>query len=365
MQTPPAADPAVDSPIDPAAETATPEGDYKVRLDIFEGPMDLLLHLIKVNEMEITDIPISRITQQYFSYLRLMEQMDLDVAGDFLVMASTLINIKLRSLLPETHEEEIEDEEVDEFISAQALMDKLVEYRRFKEAAATLKMNQTIQANMFLREVALPRMTNAEDDADLQMDLDKLLGAFSRVLRFAERRDWHLVTEEEFSVEEKMDWLEQRLLLEERIDAEDLFKACRSKLEMIVVLLATLELCHLRRVCVAQSEAFGSILIFPQNEGPQPLEEEPEFEPWPEPLPPEEASASGQDADGELQPESWDGDDDEDEDELMEEERSAEIVELNGSLSDASPAEAENALETERETGLDEEGPEAPHDPED
>ncbi len=320
--------------VDPVVEPPVAEADYKVRLDIFEGPMDLLLHLIKVNEMEIYDVPISRITQQYFSYLRLMEQLDLEVAGDFLVMASTLINIKLRSLLPETHEEEDENEEVDEFLSAQALMDKLVEYRKFKEAAASLKAGQTVQANMFLRDVALPRMTDAETDADLQMDLDMLLGAFSRVLRFAERREWHLVTEEEFSVEEKMDWLEQRLLLDERIIAEDLFKACRSKVEMIVVLLATLELCHLRRVCVAQSEAFGSIMIFPQNEGPQPIEEEAEIEVWPEPLPPEEEKSGEDDEDWDEQSDEWDGDDDEDDDAGTEEERSAEIVDLSGSVPD-------------------------------
>lgn len=276
----------------PVVDTPSSAEDYRVRLDIFEGPMDLLLHLIKLNEMEIHEVSISNITQQYLSYLRLMEQLDLEVAGDFLVMASTLINIKLRSLLPETHEEEDEEEQADDFMTAQALMDKLVEYRKFKEAAAALREQESAQANTFVREVALPKLTDADSDEELQMELDALMSAFSRVLRFVERRDWHLVTEEEYSVEEKMDWLEQRLLLEEQLDAEELFKACRTKLEAIVILLAALELCHLRRVCVAQSETYGSILIYPQNEGPQPVEEtgdpEAQFEPWPEPLPPEE-----------------------------------------------------------------------------
>jgi segregation and condensation protein A len=268
----------------PSTETPPATGDYKVRLDIFEGPMDLLLHLIKVNEMDIQDIRISTITQQYFSYLRLMEQLDLEVAGDFLVMASTLINIKLRSLLPETHEEEDEAEAEDDFMTAQALMDKLVEYRRFKEAAAALRESEMAQSNRFFRDVALPRLADAETDNELQMDLDALLGAFTRVLRFVERRDWHLVTEEEYSVEEKMDWIEQRLLLDERIEIDELFKSCRSKVEMIVVLLAALELCHLRRLCVAQSDAYGSILIFPQTEGPQPVDEAPVEElPTPDP----------------------------------------------------------------------------------
>lgn len=330
----------------PPHDSATTEGDYKVRLDVFEGPMDLLLHLIKVNEMDIYDIPISKITNQYMAYLRLMEQLDLEVAGDFLVMASTLINIKLRSLLPETTEIEEENEEVDDFITAQALMDKLVEYRKFKEAAAALRASEMMQSNTFIRDVALPKLTDAEGDSGLQMDLDLLIGAFSRVLRFVERRDWHLVTEEEYSVEEKMDWLEQRLLLDERVDIEEIFRACRSKIEMIVVLLAALELCHLRRVCVAQSEAYGSILIFPQKEGPQPVDEDAEaqFEPWPEPLPEEagsdETAETGEDgAEGrgdadEDESDAWDDedeDDDEDDDDWDdEEERLAEIVEIGG-----------------------------------
>lgn len=339
METPPVTDPV-----------AT-EADYRVRLDIFEGPMDLLLHLIKVNEMDIYDISITKITQQYFSYLRLMEQLDLEVAGDFLVMASTLINIKLRSLLPETSDEIEEDEEVDDYISAQALMDKLVEYRKFKEAAESLRSNQAAQSNMFVRDVALPRLSDVDTDDDLQMDLDLLLGAFSRVLRFVERRDWHLVTEEEYSVEEKMDWLEQRLLLEERVQVEDLFKACRSKLEMIVVLLAALELCHLRRVCVAQSGAFGSIMIFPQTEGPQPVEEEAEFEPWPAPPPAEEETS--EELDDGLEPaENWDGDDEEDDDEALDEEEfSAEIVEMNEELAEESDGGPDGATS---ETSLDE-----------
>lgn len=328
----------------PPVPEAAADGDYKVRLDVFEGPMDLLLHLIKVNEMDIYDIPISKITHQYMSYLRLMEQLDLEVAGDFLVMASTLINIKLRSLLPETTEIEEETDEVDDFMTAQALMDKLVEYRRFKEAAAALRTNEMMQSNTFVREIALPKLSGVEGDSDLQMDLDLLIGAFSRVLRFVERREWHLVTEEEYSVEEKMDWLEQRLLLEERLDIEEVFRACRSKVEMICVLLATLELCHLRRVCVAQSEAYASILVFPQKEGPQPVEEEPEaqFEPWPEPLPEEPASAETGVADEEDAWDDDDDDDDEDDDDWDgEEERTAEIVEIGGDADGGAPSDPE------------------------
>src|SRR3990172_6578091 len=111
--------------------------DYKVKIDIFEGPLDLMLHLLKVNELEIGEISISTITGQYLDYLRLMETLDLEVAGEFLVMAATLLNIKLRSILPSA-EEEIEQEEeaeLDNYLTARALMQRLIEYRRFKEAA--------------------------------------------------------------------------------------------------------------------------------------------------------------------------------------------------------------------------------------
>src|SRR5437773_11265695 len=107
--------------------------DYKVKLQVFEGPLDLLLHLVRINEMDIYDIKIAEVTRQYLEYIRLMQSLDLEVAGEFLVMASTLVNIKLRSLLPDTGEEPIEDEEIGDIITAQALMEQLVQYRKFKE----------------------------------------------------------------------------------------------------------------------------------------------------------------------------------------------------------------------------------------
>src|SRR5690242_5593709 len=140
--------------------------EYKVKLPIFEGPLDLLLHLIRQNEMEISEISISQITSQYLDYLRYIEALDLEVAGDFLVMAATLLNIKLRSLLPASEEDEqaAQEEELDNFMSARQLMARLIEYRKFKEAAHDLGQRAERQAQIFVREVALPAIAEAQKD---------------------------------------------------------------------------------------------------------------------------------------------------------------------------------------------------------
>lgn len=238
------------------------EEAYKVRLDVFEGPLDLLLHLVKINEMEISEIRISEITSQYLDYLRLMESLDLDIAGDFLVMAATLLNIKLRSILPDSERDEDEDEEIDDILTARALMEKLIEYRKFKEAASYLRDQEQHRSRLFIRDVALPRMAQTEPEDDLRVDLDTLIGAFSRVVRFIDARGWHLVTEEEYSVEEKMDLIEKRLEVQPRLELEEFFRDCSSKLEMIVLLLALLELFHRKVLRLDQSEAMGPIYIF-------------------------------------------------------------------------------------------------------
>jgi segregation and condensation protein A len=242
--------------------------DVKFRLDIFEGPLDLLLHLIKTNELEISEISIATITSQYLDYLRMIETMDLEVAGDYLVMAATLINIKLRAILPAADEElEEESEELDEFMSAKLLMQRLIEYRRFKEAARHLGGSAERQAQIFLREVALPKIEQAEADPEFQADLETLLGAFARVIRFVDRREFHQIRSEEFNTEEKVVMLRRRLLLEERIHLMRLFEQCRAKVEMIVTVLAILELCRLKELRVVQAGVFDEVLLVPCREG--------------------------------------------------------------------------------------------------
>jgi segregation and condensation protein A len=242
--------------------------DVKFRLDIFEGPLDLLLHLIKTNELEISEISISKITSQYLEYLRLMESLDLEAAGDYLVMAVTLINIKLRALLPAGEEEaETEGEDLDDFMSAKLLMQRLIEYRRFKEAAQQLGRQADRQAQIFVREVALPQLAHIAADPELQGDLDQLLGAFARVIRFVDRRDYHEVQTEAFAIDDKITLLRRRIVLEDRISLVRLFEQCRVKIEMIVTLLAVLELCRLKELRLAQGDSFDDVLLLPRRHG--------------------------------------------------------------------------------------------------
>ncbi|HOE95066.1 MAG TPA: segregation/condensation protein A [Candidatus Sumerlaeota bacterium] len=238
--------------------------EYTVKLPIFEGPLDLLLHLIKMNEMEITEITISAIIGQYLEYLRMMESLDLEIAGDFLVMAATLLNIKLRTLLPPPREGEEEqgEEELNDFLNARQLMQRLIEYRKFKEAALELGRRHEKRAQIFLREVALPRLTEAEENAEIRGDLHKLLEAFSRVIRFVDRRDYHQVTEEEYSVDDKMTLLRRRLVVEPRMELNRLFESCDEKIEMVVTLIAVLELTRLKELRIVQGENFGEVYIF-------------------------------------------------------------------------------------------------------
>lgn len=275
--------------------------DLKVKLQVFEGPLDLLLHLVKINEMEIHEVRISEITAQYLAYLRLMESLDLEVAGEFLVMAATLLNIKLRALLPATGEEEESEEEIGDIMTAQALMERLIEYRKFKEAAAELRDQEQSQARTFFRDVALPRMAGLDQGQELNIDLEKLLAAFSRVLRFVDQDRWHMVTEEEFSVEEKMDEIEGWLEREKRVDVEQLFRQARSKIEMIVYLLAVLELCHMRRAGLQQGDSFGAIHLYEIGEEPEGAKggvEELEPLPTPSPLPEDEDAGDEAEEDG-------------------------------------------------------------------
>lgn len=241
--------------------------DYKFRLEVFEGPLDLLLHLIKANELEISEISLAQITQQYLEYLRLMESLDLEVAGDYLVMAASLINIKLRALLPEPEEEIEEEEEVDDFMSARLLMQKLIEYRRFKEAARELGQLAHRQAQIFVREVALPKIAEARQEPELEGDLHKLLEAFSRVIKFVERRNYHQIGQEEYTTEEKMEVLRGRIMLEDRIAVSEIFEQCGPKIEMVVTLIAILELCRLKEVRVVQAGVFDEIYLRSRRDG--------------------------------------------------------------------------------------------------
>jgi segregation and condensation protein A len=256
------------------ADFESSPGSYKVKLDSFEGPLDLLLHLIRKNEVNIYDIPIAIITEQYLAFIQMMHDLDLDVAGEFLVMAATLIHIKSRTLLPrpETAQEVLfEDED-----PRDELVRRLVEHQKFKAAAEMLHDRETIRGSQFTRPDA--RVADAMEDKfepELEVDLFSLLTAFKGVLQRASRRPQVMLPPEKLSIEERMHQLLERLSETEACGFEDLFAdGDGSRGFMIVTFLALLEMIRLKRIRVFQSGSFGAIRVYKRErpaDAPHPI----------------------------------------------------------------------------------------------
>lgn len=230
---------------------------YKVQLDVFEGPLDLLLYLIKKEELNIYDIPITRITEQYLETLGLMQIMDLEVAGDFLVMAATLMQIKSQMLLPS----DSAGVETDEADPRAELVRRLIEYMAFKEVARSLKERESKKNGLFSRLGVEPERT-AEDEAFFEASLFDLMSAFKAILIGLSQDSSHEIMQDEFSVAEKSEEIISRLLKEPVLKFSLLFRSAKNKIEVITIFLALLELIRLKKVRAHQSEHFGEIELF-------------------------------------------------------------------------------------------------------
>lgn len=228
----------------------------RVELEIFEGPLDLLLHLIKKNEVSITDIPIATITEQYMATLELMQSLNLDVAGEFLVMAATLIHIKSRTLLPPGDNEEDDEEGSD---SREQLMRQLLEYQRFKEAAEELERREILKRDVFARSPELPETT--ETVGFEEVSLFDLLAALRRVLERFPKEDIHEVTLERISLREKMKSLLEELHQKGRIVFQYFFENAATRLEIVVAFLAMLELVRIRAIRISQEGRTSPIVL--------------------------------------------------------------------------------------------------------
>lgn len=238
----------------------------RLHLDKFEGPLEVLLYLIKSQEIDILDIPILTITEQYLRFLELMREEDLEVTGDFLVMAATLIHIKSRMLLPADVETE-EDEEIDEEDPRLELVEKLLEYRRYREVAERLQFLEQERERWYARSVK-PVIEKPEEQEEelLEVTLYDLIQAFRGVLRFFTEDLFHTVEGEGASVDEKIEYIEGRMATEGSIAWTDLFKECRSRIELVCCFLAILEMCRMGRLRAHQHHSFEEIRLFPPLE---------------------------------------------------------------------------------------------------
>jgi segregation and condensation protein A len=230
---------------------------FQVKLDMFEGPLDLLLHLIREHQVEILDIPISSITEEYLRYLALMQELDLDVAGEFLLMAATLIHIKSKMLLPP--EEATEGEELEPEDPRAELVSRLLEYKKFKEAAQTLGLLESETALLHRR--GAPAM-DLEVEGPLQVSMVELLRAFRDILSRADKTVPLEITPEEINVGQRIVMLMDRLAGESPVEFHQLFKDATRRVEIIVTFLALLELLRRRLATVRQGEVLGPIMIY-------------------------------------------------------------------------------------------------------
>jgi segregation and condensation protein A len=235
------------------------ESDYKVKLEVFEGPLDLLLYLIKQDEIDIYDISIERITRQYLEYLQAFKELNIELAGEFIVMAANLIYLKSRSLLPVDQQPPEEDVEEDD--PRWDLIRQLIEYKKFKEAAAELHLRELAQQRVFAREgVSTPPI---EGPLRLgEVGIFQLINAFQMVIkRVEERQDLQEIFGERFSVSDKIDKILQRVAAGASVRFSDLFDAVVSRVEVVVTFLALLELIRLRQIRAIQKSIFEDIEI--------------------------------------------------------------------------------------------------------
>ncbi len=232
--------------------------DYKVKLDIFEGPMDILLHLIKEQKIDIYDIPITLITEQYLEYLEIMNTLNLDIAGEFLVMAATLTHIKSKMLLPS---QEIEDEETEECDPREELVRRLLEHKKYRGTALSLKEKESYQREIFTRENG---DISSVDDEDLLVDVTifDLLNAFKKVMKDISYKVPYEISMDEMSVSEKQNYIMDRLNESHTITFDSLFAVMTHRIEVVATFLAILELIRLKVIRIQQLNRFATIRIF-------------------------------------------------------------------------------------------------------
>ncbi|OGX15334.1 MAG: hypothetical protein A2166_04310 [Omnitrophica WOR_2 bacterium RBG_13_41_10] len=234
---------------------------YKIKLEIFEGPLDLLLYLVKKDHLNIYDIPIAMVTEQYLKYLELMKLLDLNIAGEFLVMAATLMQIKSKMLLPAEPEARVENEEED---PRAELVKRLLEYEKFKEIAEDLRKKEANQQEVFKRpkaELEIEKAGTTEKEVYFEASIFDLINAFSHALKDVPREVFYEVIKDEFTVEEKVHEILHLLVEKPSVYISELFGKAKHKIEIIVTFLAILELIRMKEIIARQKELFQDIEV--------------------------------------------------------------------------------------------------------
>jgi len=276
QQNPPASETAhvavPDAPTDfegAAPEDMVMDGVVRLKLDKFEGPFEVLLYLIRTQEIDIFDIPILKVTEQYLQFLEMMREENLDIAGEFLVMAATLIQIKSRMILPVQSDED-EEEEIEEEDPRLELVEMLLQYRKFRDLAQRLGELEEARSNCFARCVRPMVEVDEDEEEYLEVSLYDLMKAIRAILRFMMEAPVHHVAGEVASVDDVFDRIIQILADQESVSWTDLYRTCRSKTEIVCCLLAILELCRMERIRAHQHRSFGEIRIFARVPGREP-----------------------------------------------------------------------------------------------
>jgi segregation and condensation protein A len=232
--------------------------DYRVALEIFEGPLDLLLYLIRKDELNIHDIPISRITEQYLEYLELMKMLDLNIAGEFVLMAATLMHIKSRMLLPPAERPEGDEEEAGEDPRLE-LIRQLLEYKGFKEVAQELQRLEVEQAATFSRNEEDRSLVAAVEKPLGEVSIFDLLSAFSDVFKRAAQAPVTEILGDEIKVADKIQQIRELLQHTDVVRFLELFRSDATRMEIVATFLAMLELIRLKTILVFQRHVFGPI----------------------------------------------------------------------------------------------------------
>lgn len=238
--------------------------DYKVKLEIFEGPLDLLLYLIKKDEIDIYDVSIGRITKQYLDYINTFKMLNIEVASEFIVMAANLMYLKSRELLPQTQQPPEED--ADEEDPRWELIRQLVEYKKFKDVAQFLGTQEVKADEFFATTPELPDLTAPAPDIVGQVGIFDLIRAFQKVLkRFENTTDIREIVSDRYSVADKIEHLLEAIPIGGRVRFDSLFSTAASRVEVIVTFLAMLELMKLNHLMVEQEQMLGDIVVIRPN----------------------------------------------------------------------------------------------------